>query len=129
MRELEALPDEQLYKVLDYIQFLGSKYAPGRAADAAGFQRFAERVEDRMRARVLAPWAVGGALKLLSAAGRVLHGVADLGEALLRERAEPGPRPPHGERPTDGGAARPYRMPDEDDGTGGGPSARAIPID
>ena len=33
-RKLEALPDEQLYQVLDFIEFLEAKYAPGKAPAA-----------------------------------------------------------------------------------------------
>ena len=30
-RKLDVLPEPQLYQVLDYIEFLESKYAPGRS--------------------------------------------------------------------------------------------------
>ena len=43
-RKLEALPEEQLYQVLDYIEFLESKYAPGAAAEPGSLQRFAGHV-------------------------------------------------------------------------------------
>jgi hypothetical protein len=82
-RKLEALPDEQLYQVLDFIEFLESKYAPGRAPEPPRFQRFAERLEDRLRARAVAPWAMGGALKLVGTAGRVLNEVTQAGRDLL----------------------------------------------
>ena len=50
LRHLDALPEERLYQVLDYIEFLSSKYArePVRAPGTP-FQRFGERLEDRMR--------------------------------------------------------------------------------
>ncbi|MFO7259934.1 MAG: DUF2281 domain-containing protein [bacterium] len=82
-RKLEALPDEQLYQVLDFIEFLESKYAPGAAAEPGGLQRFAERVEDRMRARAISPRIMGGAMTLLGAASRVLDGIAQTGRELL----------------------------------------------
>lgn len=82
MRRLEALPEEQLYQVLDFIEFLEAKYArlAGRKPDA--FQQFAERVEDQMRVRSLAPRAMRGTMKVMSTAGRVLDGVRDLGRGL-----------------------------------------------
>lgn len=43
------MPDERAYEVLDYIEFLESKYAT-RPALATTFQRFAEGVEDTLRA-------------------------------------------------------------------------------
>src|SRR5437870_509719 len=48
-RKLEALPDEKAYEVLDFIEFLESKYAE-RAAGAPAFQKVAETLEDTMRA-------------------------------------------------------------------------------
>ncbi len=82
-RKLEALPEEQLYQVLDYIEFLEAKYAPGAAAEPGGLQRFAERVEDRMRARAIAPRVMGGAMTLLGAAGRVIDGIAQTGTEIF----------------------------------------------
>ena len=38
-RKLDTLTDEQAYQVLDYVEFLESKYAQ-RAAGAPAFQRF-----------------------------------------------------------------------------------------
>ncbi|NIQ52958.1 MAG: hypothetical protein GWN71_05765 [Gammaproteobacteria bacterium] len=83
MRKLEELPEEQLYQVLDYIEFLELKYAreSGRQPDA--FQQFAERLEDQMRVRSLAPKAMKGTMKVMSTAGKVLDGVRSLGQDLV----------------------------------------------
>lgn len=98
-RKLETLPDQRLYQVLDYIEFLESRYGDGAQASPSGFQQFAERVEDRMRARRLAPRLIGGAMATLGAAGRVLdavagagRGVADAGRELLDSGARAGAR-------------------------------------
>src|SRR5437660_10865777 len=48
-RKLEALPEDKPYQVLDYVEFLESKYAE-RPAGAAPFQRVAETLEDTLRA-------------------------------------------------------------------------------
>jgi len=48
-RKLDVMPDEQAYQVLDYIEFLESKYSQ-RAAGAPAFQKVAETLEDTMRA-------------------------------------------------------------------------------
>jgi len=82
-RKLEALPEEQLYQVLDFIEFLEAKYAPGVAAEPGSLQRFAERVEDRMRARAISPRIMGGAMTLLGAASRVIDGIAQTGKELF----------------------------------------------
>ena len=79
MRLLEALPEEQLYQMLDYMEFLQAKYAREAGRKPDPFQQFAERVEDQMRLRSVAPKAMKGTMKLMSTAGRVLDGVRDLG--------------------------------------------------
>lgn len=83
MRLLEELPEERLYQVLDYIEFLAAKAEreAGRKPDA--FQRFAERVEDQMRVRSVAPKAMRGTMRLMSTAGKVLDGVRGLGEDVV----------------------------------------------
>lgn len=96
-RKLEALPEQQLYQVLDYIEFLEAKYAPGAASEPGGLQRFAERLEDRMRARAVAPRVMGGTMTLLGAAGRLIDGIAQTGKELLGGTAsQPARTPPSG---------------------------------
>lgn len=90
LRMLERLPEEQLYQVVDYIEFLEVKYARDAARKPDPFQRFAERVEDQMRLRSVAPKAMRGTMKLMSTAGRMLDGVRDLGKDLAG--AAPGGR-------------------------------------
>lgn len=85
MRKIEALPDERIYQVLDYIEFLESKYAPGVAEEPGGILRFAERLEDRMRRKALSPATIRDALEVLSAADRVLAGLASAGRRVLAE--------------------------------------------
>lgn len=83
LRKLDQLPEDRLYQVLDYIEFLELKYAreSGRRPDA--FQQFAERLEDQMRVRSLAPRAMKGTMKVMSTAGKVLDGVRSLGQDLV----------------------------------------------
>ena len=82
MRMLDRLPEEQLYQVLDYIEFLELKYARDSARKPDAFQEFAERVEDQLRVRSLAPKAMKGTMRIMSTAGRVIDGVRDLGKGL-----------------------------------------------
>lgn len=88
LRRLEALPPEQLYQALDFIEFLEAKYAREAARKPDAFQQFAERVEDQMRVRSLAPRAMKGTMKIMSTAGKVFDGVRDLGRDLSRESRE-----------------------------------------
>lgn len=82
LRMLERLPEEQLYQVLDYIEFLELKYARETARKPDAFQEFAERVEDSLRMRSVAPRAMKGTMRIMSTAGRMLDGVRDLGKGL-----------------------------------------------
>jgi len=84
MRKLSVLPEAQLYQVLDYIEFLESKYAPGRAARPDSLQRFAERLEDGMRMRNVAPRVISGTVGLMGTARKVVQGVADAGKEIQR---------------------------------------------
>jgi hypothetical protein len=72
-RKLQALPQEQLYQVLDYIEFLEAKYAKEQAVRADPIQKFAERLEDGMRMRSVAPKVISGTVGLLGTARRVLR--------------------------------------------------------
>ncbi len=89
-RKLQVLPEAQLYQVLDYIEFLESKYAPGRAARPDGFQRFAERLEDGMRMRSVAPKVISGTVGLVGTARKLIRTVTDAGRDILGESSTPG---------------------------------------
>lgn len=91
IRMLDRLPEEQLYQVLDYIEFLELKYARAAARKPDAFQEFAERVEDQLRVRSLAPKAMKGTMRLMSGAGRVLDGVRDIGKGLTEPTSKNGP--------------------------------------
>jgi hypothetical protein len=85
-RHIESLPEEQVYQVLDYIEFLSSKYArtPVRGAGSS-IQRFGERLEDKMRAQGVALRAMKGALDAVGTADRVFSGLSEAGRTLIRE--------------------------------------------
>jgi hypothetical protein len=84
LRKLAVLPESQLYQVLDYIEFLESKYAPGRAPKPDGLQRFAERLEDGMRMRNLAPAVISGTVNIVGTARKVIQGVSEAGKEIGR---------------------------------------------
>lgn len=85
VRKLETLSDERVYQVLDYIEFLESKYAEVKAAPPGVFQRFAEGVEDTMRAGKVSAGAVAETMSLLSKAMGVLGGVAAAGKSVASD--------------------------------------------
>jgi hypothetical protein len=77
LRKLETLSDERGYQLLDYVEFLESKYAERPAPSASGiFARFSEAVEDRLRAGKVSASAIAETMGLMNRAMNVLNGVA-----------------------------------------------------
>jgi len=85
LRRIESLPEEQIYQVLDYIEFLESKYAREAAVEASGLQKFAENLEDKLRRKAVSPTTIREAFQLISAADRVLSNVSSAGKQLLAD--------------------------------------------
>lgn len=109
-RHLEALPDERVYQVLDYIEFLSSKYArDGVSPPASSLRAFGERLEDKLRVNRVGMSAIRGTLGLVGTADRMVSGVAQMGRSVLRdvggsppaEGASRSPAPPQTAPPED----------------------------
>ncbi|CAN5796208.1 hypothetical protein BH24GEM1_BH24GEM1_03510 [soil metagenome] len=83
-RLLDNLGDERGYQILDYIEFLESKYAE-RARPAGIFAKFTETVEDTMRAGKLPIQAISGTMGLVDGAAKVMKGLAAAGQAVMDE--------------------------------------------
>lgn len=83
-RRLEALPDDKAYQVLDYIEFLGSRFAE-RPAGAPPFQKAAETLEDTLRAGRVPVSIIKGTMDAVATAGRFLEGLAAAGKAVVEE--------------------------------------------
>lgn len=116
MRRLEALPQEQVYQVLDYIEFLEAKYAKEKAHQPDVLQKFAERVEDSLRMRSVAPKVISGTVGLLGSARKVMRTVSDAGRDILTPPPA-GLRPPNGRPRTGSADPVPHRTskPESDD--------------
>lgn len=84
-RKLDTLSDERLYQVLDYVEFLESKYAEKPANVVNVFARFAEGVEDKLRAGGVAVSTVSETMGFLNKAMGVLNGVAQSTVAVGRD--------------------------------------------
>ena len=134
MRKIETLPEEQVYQVLDYIEFLETRYsAAGQDSRPGGFQKLGEEIEDRMRKGAFKPSHLREAFQVIAAADRAFSGVRRAGRQLFDEiagrggaegrgpeeraagsgrsaeaggRDEPGERPPAGERGAEEGRRR-----------------------
>jgi hypothetical protein len=82
-RKLQVLPDAQLYQVLDYIEFLETKYAREQARKPDSIQRFAEKLEDSMRMRSVAPKVISGTVGAIGTARKMMRSVTDVGRDLI----------------------------------------------
>jgi hypothetical protein len=76
LRKLETLSDERGYQLLDYVEFLESKYAERQPQPTNVFTRFTEAVEDRLRAGKVSASAIAETMGLMNRAMNVLSGVA-----------------------------------------------------
>lgn len=76
-RKLDTLSDERLFQVLDYIEFLESRYAEKPAPNTNVFQRFTDGVGDTLRAGGLAAGTVSEAMGFLHKAMNTLSNVAE----------------------------------------------------
>lgn len=103
LRKIESLPDERIYQVLDYIEFLESKYGTAGGVEASGLQKFAEGLEDKLRRRAVSPSTIREAFQLIAAADRVLSGVSSAGRQILEELGQ-ALEPAGGEREPEGRA-------------------------
>lgn len=84
-RKLDALSDERGYQVLDYVEFLESKYSERQNAPANAFTRFTEAVEDRMRAGKISAAAIAETMGLLNRAANVLNGAVAAGKSVASD--------------------------------------------
>jgi hypothetical protein len=85
LRHLDALTDERLYQVLDYVEFLESKYAERQNPPPNIFTRFAETVEDRLRAGRISASTISETMNLMNRAMGVLNGVAAAGKSVATD--------------------------------------------
>src|SRR5689334_25046316 len=85
LRKLDSLSDERAYQVLDYVEFLESKYAERQNPSANVFQRFAETVEDKLRAGRVSAATISETMGLMNKAMGVLSGVAAAGKSVAND--------------------------------------------
>ncbi len=90
LRKLDTLSDERGYQVLDYVDFLESKYAEKAPTPVSLLQRFSEGVEDRLRVGGVAAGTVAETMGLLNKAVGVLGGVAAAGMSVASDVASVG---------------------------------------
>ena len=87
LRRLENLPNDKAYQVLDYMEFLESKF--GSRSGPSTLEKIADRVEDTLRAGRVSVSAIKGTREVFDAAGRVMQGLADAGKTVVDELQAP----------------------------------------
>ena len=89
LQKLETLSDERGYQVLDYVEFLESKYAERtQAASAAAgnpLTRFADAVEEKLRAGKVSATTIAETMGLMNRAVGVLSGAAAAGKSVAND--------------------------------------------
>ena len=82
LKKLETMGDERAYQVLDYADFLETKYAEPTAPAPSLLERFTDGVEGTLRAGKVSATAVAETMSLLNKAMGVLGGVAEAGKSV-----------------------------------------------
>lgn len=104
LRRLEALSDERGYQILDYVEFLDSKYA-ARGTPTGILARVSEGIEDTMRAAKVPISAIRTTTGLMDSAAKVMRGVAAAAGSVVDEAvkvASPATPPPPASPQADG---------------------------
>jgi hypothetical protein len=108
LRKLETLSDERGYQVLDYVEFLESRYAERQAPSANTFTRFTEAIEDKLRAGKVSASAIAETVGFMNRAANVLNNAVETGRNMASDlvstartaststpaSSPPGPQPP-----------------------------------
>ena len=89
LQKLETMADERGYQVLDYVEFLESKYAERQTPAAAGaanpLSRFADAVEEKLRAGRVSATTIAETMSLMNKAVGVLNGAAAAGKSVASD--------------------------------------------
>lgn len=97
-RMLDAASDERGYQILDYVEFLDSKYSERSQPDNL-LSKITTTVENTMRAGKLPVQAITGTMSLMDSAAKVMKGLVAAGHAVVDEavKAAEGSRLPEEE--------------------------------
>jgi hypothetical protein len=85
LRKLETLSDERGYQVLDYVEFLESRYAERTSPNASVFTRFTEAIEDKLRAGKVSASAIAETVGFMNRAANVLNNAVETGKNMASE--------------------------------------------
>src|SRR6476646_3637361 len=103
LRKLETVSDERGYQVLDYAEFLESRYAERESPSANTFTRFTEAIEDKLRAGKVSASAIAETVGFMNRAASVLNNAIETGKTVASDLVDkartateqkPNPGPP-----------------------------------
>jgi hypothetical protein len=103
LRKLETLSDERGYQVLDYVEFLESRYAERESPTSSTFTRFTEAIEDKLRASKVSASAIAETVGFMNRAANVLNNAVETGRNMANElvnTTRPSGTPPPGPPPS-----------------------------
>ena len=82
IRKLDTLPEDRVYQIFDYIDFLESKYAQRSSQSVNPLTRFAEGMEDTLRAGRMSANVIGGTMSIMGKAVGAINEVAAAGKSV-----------------------------------------------
>jgi hypothetical protein len=85
LRKLETLSDERGYQVLDYVEFLESRYAEKPAPSGSAFTRFTETIEDKLRAGKVSATTIAETVGFLNRAANALNNAMETGKTMAND--------------------------------------------
>jgi hypothetical protein len=100
IRKLDTLSEERVYQIFDYIDFLESKYAQRSSQSSNPLTRFAEGMEDTLRAGKVSANVIGGTMNIMNKAVGAINDVASAGKSVasgiigVATGSTPGPKKP-----------------------------------
>ena len=123
LRKMETMSDERGYQVLDYVEFLESRYAERESPSASTFKRFTEATEDKLRAGKVSASAIAETVGFMNRAANALNSALETGKSMANElvnttRSTPAPPVPGPPPSTPTSASSPAHETKEPGGTG-----------
>jgi hypothetical protein len=85
LRKLETLSDERGYQVLDFVEFLESRYAERQSPNANAFTKFTEAIEDKLRAGKVSASAIAETVGFMNRAAGVLNNAIETGKTVAND--------------------------------------------
>jgi hypothetical protein len=89
LRKMETMSDERGYQVLDFVEFLESRYAERQSPNSSTFTRFTEAIEDKLRAGKVSASAIAETVGFMNRAANVLNSALETGKSMANEFVNP----------------------------------------